>query len=126
VTSVPLKLLILEDEILVAMHLEEMLSEMGYSVIGSASRINDAMDFARDGDIDFAVLDVNIAGTPSFPVANILRKRGIPFVFATGYGRDSVSQEFGDHPTLCKPYAPEALKLAIADGLMSTAPSRLA
>jgi two-component SAPR family response regulator len=124
VTGVPLKLLILEDEILVAMYLEEMLSDMGHSVISSANRVNEAMDVVRDCDIDFAVLDVNIAGTPSFPVADMLRKRGIPFVFATGYGQDSVAQGFGDHPTLCKPYAPESLKLAIAEGLLSTARSR--
>jgi hypothetical protein len=103
------------------MYLEEVLSDMGHSVIGSGKRVNGAIDSTCDGDIDFTVLDVNIAGTPSFPVANILRKPGIPFVFATGYGQDSIAQGFGDHPTLCKPCAPEAMKLAIAEGLRMTA-----
>jgi two-component SAPR family response regulator len=124
VTAKRLRLLILEDEILVAMYLEELLHDMGHCVIGSASRVNDAMDFARNGDFDFAVLDVNIAGTPSFPVAAILRQRGIPFVFATGYDKESVAQGFGDHPILCKPYAPQALELAIAEGLRAVGAGR--
>jgi two-component SAPR family response regulator len=119
VTSGPLRLLILEDEILVAMYLEEILNDLGHKVISSVNRVNDAMVIARDGDIDFAVLDVNIAGTPSFPVADILRQRGIPFVFATGYGQESVTREYVGHRTLCKPYAPEALKLAISDSFLT-------
>jgi DNA-binding response OmpR family regulator len=120
VTTTPLKLMILEDEILVAMYLEEILSDLGHKVISSVNRVKDAMIIARDGDFDFAVLDVNIAGTPSFPIADILRQRGIPFVFATGYGQESVTREYGDHRTLCKPYAPEALKLAISDCFLTS------
>src|ERR1700709_523125 len=80
------RILIIEDEVLVAMYLEELLTEMGHQVAGPAARINDALELAREAAFDFAVLDVNLAGVPSFPVADVLRQRGIPFVFVTGYG----------------------------------------
>jgi CheY-like chemotaxis protein len=84
------RVLIVEDEILVAMHLEDLLMAMGHSVVGPATRLSEAMTFARDDDFEFAILDMNLAGTPSQPVADILRQRGIPFVFATGYSRSSI------------------------------------
>lgn len=107
-------MLIVEDEILVAMHLEDLLVELGYQVVGPAIRFSEAMDFARREKIDFAVLDVNLAGTNSFPVAEVLRHRGIPFVFATGYGAQGISEQYGDQPVLQKPYEPQDLERALA------------
>jgi CheY-like chemotaxis protein len=111
------RILIIEDEVLVAMHLEDLLTEMGHQVVGSATRLNEAIKIAQEDDIDFAVLDVNLAGTPSYPVADILRERGIPFVFTTGYGSEGVADGYRNEPTLQKPYAPEDLGRAIANGL---------
>lgn len=108
------RILIVEDEILIAMHLEDLLTEMGHEVVGPASRIDEATNLAREGDIDFAVLDVNVAGSQSFPVADILREREIPFVFATGYGAEGFLNGYPGHPTLRKPYAPHELEEAIA------------
>ncbi|WP_216333680.1 response regulator [Rhizobium sp. X9] len=108
------RILIVEDEVLVAMHLEDLLTEMGHQVIGPATRINDAMDLAREGDIDLAILDINVAGATSFPVADILRERGIPFAFATGYGTEGLVDGYRDVPALRKPYAHQDLERTIA------------
>lgn len=108
------RILIVEDEVLVAMHLEDLLAEMGHQVVGPATRIKQAMELARKSEIDMAVLDVNVAGRTSFPVADILRQRGIPFVFATGYGAEGFVEGYRDEPTLRKPYEPQELMRAIA------------
>lgn len=116
------RILIVEDEVLVAMHLEDLLTEMGHQVVGPATRVNQAMELARRSEIDMAVLDVNVAGRTSFPVADVLRQRGIPFVFATGYGAEGFVEGYRDEPTLRKPYEPQELMRAIA--AMFPPPSR--
>ena len=108
------RVLIVEDEVLLALHLEDLLTGLGHEVVGQARRIDTAMELAREGDIHFAVLDINVAGTKSFPVADILCQRGIPFVFATGYGAEGLSDEYRDFLALRKPYAQEDLERAIA------------
>lgn len=111
------RVLIVEDEFLIAMYLEEMLNELGHEVVGQAMRFETAMDLARESDIDFAVLDINLAGKKSFPVADILRKRGIPFAFATGNGPEGLMDGYRDFPALQKPYAQEDLERTIAQVL---------
>lgn len=113
--QVPRRILILEDESLIAMHLEDLLSEMGHQIIASFNRVAEAAQFSEQADIDFAVLDVNLRETKSFPVAEILRRRGIPFVFATGYGSAGLSAEFCNELTLQKPYEPRELERVIAE-----------
>ncbi|MDX8435559.1 MULTISPECIES: response regulator [Mesorhizobium] len=107
------RVLILEDEFLVAMLLEDLLLEMGHQVVGSLAQVGEAMTFADQADIDLAILDINLAGTKSFPVAEILRRRGIPFVFATGYGSDGLTGDFENELTLQKPYDPDELRRTI-------------
>lgn len=111
------RILIVEDEVLLAMHLEDLLIEMGHEVVGPAIRVPEALEFARQVDLDFAVLDVNVAGSQSFPVADILLGRSIPFVFATGYGVEGFLERYRDHPTLRKPYEPRELQRAIERAL---------
>ena len=106
--------LIVEDEFLVAMELEDLLTAMGHEVIGSVARMHEALELARDAEIDFAVLDINIGGAQSFPVADILRERGIPFVFATGYGAAGLIDGYRHETTLRKPYDSRELARAIA------------
>jgi DNA-binding response OmpR family regulator len=106
--------LIVEDEILVAMELEDLLTAMGHQVIGSAARMGEALELARDAEIDFAVLDINVGGVQSFPVADILRERGIPFFFTTGYGAAGLMDGFRHETTLRKPYDSRDLARAIA------------
>ncbi|RLP22135.1 response regulator [Mesorhizobium sp. YM1C-6-2] len=108
------RVLIVEDDVLLAMHLEDLLIALGHEVVGQATRIDMAMELARECDIDFAVLDINVAGTKSFPVADVLRQRGIPFAFATGYGAEGVMDGYRNYPALQKPYAQEDLERTIA------------
>ena len=108
------RVLIVEDDVLIALHLEDLLTALGHEVVGQATRIDTAMELARESDIDFAVLDINVAGTKSFPVADILRQRGIPFAFATGYGAEGLMDGYRDFPMLGKPYAQEDLERTIA------------
>lgn len=108
------RVLIVEDEVLVLIHLEDLMNDLGHEVVGQALRIDTAMALARESAIDFAVLDINVAGTKSFCVADILRERGIPFAFATGYGIDGVMEGYRDVPTLQKPYSQDDLERTIA------------
>jgi CheY-like chemotaxis protein len=91
-----------------------LLTELGHQVIETASRIDEAVGFAQAAEIDFAVLDINVAGVQSFPVAEILRQRGIPFVFASGYGSEGLVDGYNHETVLRKPYEVQDLKQAIA------------
>ena len=95
--------LIVEDEMVVAMMLERMLKDLGYRVI-KAARVGRAAGLDAGEAIDVAILDVNLAGQPSYPVAEVLRRRGIPFAFASGYAPSSLRADFRDTPVLRKPY----------------------
>src|SRR3569833_1655239 len=81
-----LRVLVVEDEMMVSMLIEDMLSDMGCTVVGPASRLDEATELARAGGNDCAKHDVNLGGQPFFPVADQMRYRGCPFAFATGYG----------------------------------------
>lgn len=98
------RILVVEDEMMVAMLLEDMLTDLGCKIVGPAGRIEDALCMARDERIDAAVLDVNLNGRETFPVADILRRRGIPFLFATGYGAGGLVERMRDAPALQKPF----------------------
>ena len=89
---------------LVAMNIEDMLLALGHEVTGIAGRVGAALALAEEGEFDLAMLDVNLAGETSFPVADLLRARGIPYVFATGYGIDGIREEYRSAPVLQKPF----------------------
>ena len=112
-----LRILVVEDEMLVAMNLEDMLIDLGHEVAGVAARLGAALALAREGAFDLAMLDVNLAGEDSFAVADLLAERGIPFVFATGYGGDGIRGDHSAAPVLQKPFdsrhLAEALRAAI-------------
>ena len=110
------KVLVVEDEGLVAMMIERMLEGLGCDVVASVARISQALVVAGEADIDLAVLDINVAGAPVFPVADILRARGIPFIFSTGYGASGLPGEFSGHQVLGKPFLEDELqqKMALA------------
>jgi CheY-like chemotaxis protein len=108
-----LRILIVEDEMLVAMNIEDMLLDLGHEVVGIASRLEPALALAHDGAFDVAMLDVNLAGERSFPVADVLAERGIPFVFATGYGLQGIEPGYRDRPVLQKPFRAQQLAEAI-------------
>jgi DNA-binding response OmpR family regulator len=90
-----------------------MLTELGHEVVGIAGRLGPALELARDGGFDAAMLDVNLAGDRSFPVADLLIERGIPFLFATGYGLEGIEEKYRDRPVLQKPFRAEELVAAV-------------
>jgi CheY-like chemotaxis protein len=109
-----LRFLIVEDEALVSMLIEDTVVDLGYEVAAVASRLQEACDLARTKEFDFAILDVNLDGKPSYPVAEILSERGVPFVFATGYGARGLDGKFSGVPTLSKPFMGTDLEKLIA------------
>ncbi len=102
----PKRVLIVEDETLVAMLLEDMLDDAGHTVAHCASNLPQALNFieTQPGGFDFAILDVNLGGQPIFPVAEALKAQGKPFAFATGYGPAGLPDAWRDRPTLSKPF----------------------
>lgn len=101
-----LRVLIVDDEALVAMLLEDMLADLGCELAGSAGRVSQALELVRDPAVrfDVAVLDVNVAGESVEPVAQAVIDRGAAVVFATGYGESGVPAAFRGRPTLQKPF----------------------
>lgn len=108
-----LRVLLVEDEMMIALLVESMLVELGHRVTGPVGRLNQAVAMAEREDLNFAVLDLNINGGKAYPVAAALATRGIPFIFATGYGRAGLAAPFEDYPALQKPYRIEDLRAAI-------------
>jgi CheY-like chemotaxis protein len=99
-----LRVLVVEDEMMVSMLIEDMLGDLGCTVVGPASRLDEAVELAKSAEIDCAVLDVNLGGQPIFPVADLLREKGAPFAFATGYGDAGLRDSDRGTPVLQKPF----------------------
>lgn len=121
-----LKVLLLEDSELIAMHMEEMLAEAGCDVVATLDTVAGGLDFIRSNAVDAAVLDVNLRGEKVFGVAADLKSRGIPFVFSTGAGERFIPPEFDAAPHLSKPFEPEELWRALAQarrGIAATSTS---
>lgn len=110
------RVLIVEDEALIAIMLEDMLEELGATVAGSAGTISKGLAMADSAELDVAILDVNVRGESISPVADILRGRGVPTIFATGYG-SGISDIAKGAPVIDKPYSPEKLHAALAAAL---------
>jgi DNA-binding response OmpR family regulator len=105
--------LVVEDEVLVALYVEDLLIELGYEVVAVVHRFERGLSAARDGKFDFAVLDLNLDGKASYPIADALKERGIPFLFATGY--DSLGNvDHRDAVRIQKPFRASDLAHAIA------------
>jgi CheY-like chemotaxis protein len=99
-----LRVFVVEDENLVALILEEMLIDLGHDVVGPVSRLSSALEMAQREDIDVAILDINIGGRESYPIADVLIARAIPVIFATGYHREKLPEVYRGRPMLNKPY----------------------
>ncbi|UVL86486.1 response regulator [Pseudomonas sp. B21-028] len=117
------RVLVVEDEGAIAMLIEEMLEDFGCEVVASVARLATARDQASTALIDLALLDVNLAGELVFPVAEILRNRGIPFLFSTGYGVSGVPGEFAGYPVLHKPFSESELLQRMTLALRHRAPT---
>ena len=112
------RVLFVEDESILAMLGEDVLSEAGCAVI-VAMRLNEAMQIARESEIDLAIIDVNLGNETSYPVAELLEERKIPFIFATGYASAGLAGSYAEHPCVQKPYDPGQL-LAAARAVIGT------
>jgi DNA-binding response OmpR family regulator len=119
------RVLIVEDEAMIALSIEDTLSDLGYAIVGIAPRLEIGMRMAREEAIDFAILDLNLNGEVSFPIARVLRERGVPFLFASGFGAESVELEFQGAPVIRKPFDVGALTAAI-DTLGTSSPTATA
>jgi CheY-like chemotaxis protein len=108
------RVFIVEDEFMLVMLLEELLPTLGYEVVGSAASVDQALGQLPALETDIAVVDVNLAGTESFPVADALRERGIPFLFTTGYGQQGLPPRFADAPVLAKPFRRHDIEAALS------------
>lgn len=100
-----LKVLLVEDEALIAMMAQDMIEGLGHVVMHNASTLAEALDACSAREFDCALLDVNLNGDSSMAVATALKKRGCPFAFTTGYGAGGVDDIHRDVPVLSKPYA---------------------
>ena len=108
------RVLVIEDELMIRMLLQDMLDDLGHTLAGEAGRIDEAMTLAKQAEFDIAILDVNLNGEPISPVVEVLVARGLPFVFATGYGQRGVPEPYRRAPTLQKPFQADALAQALA------------
>lgn len=113
-----LKVLVVEDEALVSMLVEDMLTDLGCTIVGPAAEIEEALKLAGSSDIDAALLDVNLGGRPIFPVADALRARGVPYAFASGYGEAGISEDHKGSAVLQKPFREADLR-RVLEGLVA-------
>jgi PAS domain S-box-containing protein len=104
------KLMLVEDEALIGILIHDMLIDWGFEPSEPYFRLEDAMAAAKSESFDGAILDMNINGSPVYPLAEILAQRSIPFIFLTGYGQSTIDKRYASYPVLQKPVAPEALK----------------
>lgn len=109
-----IRVLLVEDETLVALMIEDMIDDIGAMRIGTASTIDEAMMTLESAQPDIAVLDINVGGEQVFPVCERLADLGIPFVFSTGYGQHGVPEQWQASPVLQKPYTAPQLANALA------------
>lgn len=107
-------ILVVEDESLIAMLVEDALTDAGAEVLGPAATVEEALALFEGRKPDAAVLDINLAGQVSTPVADLLADQGIPFVVATGYGAAGLPERHRGVPVLAKPYDPQELVAALA------------
>lgn len=107
------RVFIVEDEALILDTLQDMLEGLGCRVVESALRVDEALAKLAALDVDVAVLDVNVAGHRIDPVADLLAARGVPFLFASGYGRGSLPSAYRERVLLTKPYRKADLRAAL-------------
>ena len=104
------RVLVVEDEAAISMLLEDMLDDFGCEIVGPAARLSVALEMAQSETFTVAILDVNVAGEPIYPVAEAIAQRNLPLVFSTGYGGAGIREPFRDRPVVQKPFSQNDLK----------------
>jgi CheY-like chemotaxis protein len=99
-----LRLLIVEDDVMVSLALHDIATDLGCTVVGTATGIPQALALLEGLPVDVAILDINLGGATADPIANAAVTRGVPIVFATGYGESGVPPHLQDWPVISKPY----------------------
>ncbi len=97
------RVLVVEDEAIIAMLVEDMVLEFGSEVVGPVAKLDQALNLARNAELDAAILDINVGGAVTFAVADVLQERSIPFIFATGYEAWAIPETYADVPLCVKP-----------------------
>lgn len=108
-----MRVLVIEDETLVAMLLEDALAELGCEVVGPVARLDAARRAIACERFDCALVDINLHGRPAYPLAGLLQARGVPFGFVTGYDASGVERTFSRRPVLSKPFNTEQLRAVL-------------
>lgn len=124
--GVPLRnrrVLLVDDESLVLMLVEDMLLELGASAVETAMSLEEATRVAETAEVDVAVLDINLSGQASYPVAELLWARRIPFLFATGYGSSAHARAWSGSVTVAKPFTTQDLAKALETVLAAAGPT---
>jgi CheY-like chemotaxis protein len=107
------RILLVEDEALIAMLMEDMLAELDCEVSATVGQLDEAVRVAGTQHFDVAFIDVNLRGVPAWPLADVLRTRGIPFAFVTGYGSAGTAAAHADVPVLQKPFRVQDLEAVL-------------
>lgn len=113
---------LVEDEVMIRMMVADMLEELGFRVVAEAGEIGEAIRLVQSTDFDLAILDVNVNGKVISPVADLIKARNRPFIFATGYGSSGLPEDYRDRPALQKPFQLETLGKMI-DSALKSAPA---
>ena len=115
---------LVEDEVMIRMMVADMLEELGYKIAAEAGDITEAMRLAQATEFDIAILDVNVNGKVISPVADVIKAKGCPFIFATGYGTTGLTEPFQQYLTLQKPFEIHELERAIRFALAPSSAAR--
>jgi len=111
---------VVEDETMIRMMVVEMLEELGHTVAAEAAHFEQALDLASSSQFNLAILDINLAGRSSLPVAEVIKARKLPFILSTGYGANGIPPDFADVPAIQKPFTIEALGRTINEIMKGT------
>jgi CheY-like chemotaxis protein len=111
------RVLVVEDEMMIAMLIEDMLDEFGCKLVGPATNVPRALELIAKENVEIAVLDLNLDGQDTYAIAEALQQKNVPFIFATGYGSTGLRQEYGNRPVLQKPFQARDLESALAEAL---------
>lgn len=109
-TSTKSRILVVEDEMMIALEIDDALEALGCEVVGPVATVERALELSRQGGLDGAILDIAVRDGRTYAVAEVLSNRGVPFVFASGYGEGTVPPPFRDRPRLAKPFTAAQLE----------------
>jgi CheY-like chemotaxis protein len=112
------RILVVEDEVLISMFLEDVLDDLGALVVGPVTNLKDGLGAIQGESLDGAILDLNLGGEHTYPIADALTARGVPFVFITGYDRDTIDRRYGGIPVLQKPIEADTLERVLVKNML--------